>query len=647
MYYKSPSCYNFLRENLKIRLPAKSSLCRWAPIKHLKPGINQSILKGLKQKVHEMESQAKHVVIIFDEVKIRPDLEYDRHGDIIDGFSQINKERFSNIANYLTVFMIRGIFQQFKYMVAYHASNTTMNGNQLTEILLDTIKILSEVGLNVVAMVCDQGSNNRKAFNLLNISINQPYFLYNGHKIFALYDPPHLVKSFRNNLLKANLETPDGVVSWRILEELYECEKGKSTKLCPKLTSRHIYPNHFEKMRVKLATQIFSRTVVAGIKTLSDYEQFSMEAKPYVLSTANFLSKIDKTFDNLNSKVLFDPNQQKCALKINNAVNENLNFMLSYFENVKPINRKNVYCFKGIRQTIKAILLLFKELTNEIPGVEFLLTSRLNQDPIENLFGLVRQRGGNNPNPSLHEFNNIAAQIMTIKFLENSNLANCEMDDDELLTPELLTDINEHNLENHGETDYQNINNLEQAESVEEENNLDLLIVETNVIENEEFDEASSKYFTGYVAHTILKRKPCDNCRKILIKSGDTMRLKNESFLFYKNYTNNSEFGNLKAPSDTFFEICKSHIKITEQIFITMPQIENIKEYICNICIKHTESQEKFRTWFDKENPCFDHNLKLLDFMILVLLRKKCKWQINKTKKIKTNIGMSSYTRNM
>lgn len=39
----------------------------------------------------------------------------------------------------------------------------------------------------------------------------------------------------------------------------------------------------------------------------------------------------------------------------------------------------------------------------KIPGVSFFLSDKLNQDPLENFFGCVRQRGGVNDNPTIHE----------------------------------------------------------------------------------------------------------------------------------------------------------------------------------------------------------------------------------------------------
>ena len=42
-------------------------------------------------------------------------------------------------------------------------------------------------------------------------------------------------------------------------------------------------------------------------------------------------------------------------------------------------------------------------LVLQLPGVSFFLSDKLNQDPLENFFGCIRQRGGVNNNPTIFE----------------------------------------------------------------------------------------------------------------------------------------------------------------------------------------------------------------------------------------------------
>lgn len=97
-------------------------------------------------------------------------------------------------------------------------------------------------------------------FKWLNISSDKPYFTYKGQKVFAIYDGPHLLKSVRNALFKKDITTEYGRASWRCVTELYNLEKTATTKMVPKLTYKHAYPNPWQKMKVSLAVQVFSHT---------------------------------------------------------------------------------------------------------------------------------------------------------------------------------------------------------------------------------------------------------------------------------------------------------------------------------------------------------------------------------------------------
>jgi len=59
----------------------------------------------------------------------------------------------------------------------------------------------------------------------------------------------------------------------------------------------------------------------------------------------------------------------------------------------------------------------------------------------------------------------------------------------------------------------------------------------------------------------------CDKCRSVILKETEHLTAPSELFIHEKNYWIESDFGKLKAPSDLFFNICKTHIKTFENIF--------------------------------------------------------------------------------
>ncbi|KAJ8875594.1 hypothetical protein PR048_023490 [Dryococelus australis] len=118
----------------------------------------------------------------------------------------------------------------------------------------------------------------------------------------------------------------------------------------PKLSAKHIHPGLFDKMNVKRTAQGFSRSVYAGTSEHDVNEGSTRQA------TANFVLKINLMFDMFNSRSLFDKNSDKRALNMKRD------------------------------------------------GVHYLLTSRLQQDPLENIFSLIRMRYGYGRTPSAKEF---------------------------------------------------------------------------------------------------------------------------------------------------------------------------------------------------------------------------------------------------
>lgn len=113
--YKSSSMYFYMRDTLNLQLPVKSSIHRWAPIKKLHFGFNQSLLREIKVKFDRSENNLeKEAVLLFDEIKI----------NIIDGFVDYGNSRQFKIGGSICCFMIRGLFSNWKYVISYFVVET-------------------------------------------------------------------------------------------------------------------------------------------------------------------------------------------------------------------------------------------------------------------------------------------------------------------------------------------------------------------------------------------------------------------------------------------------------------------------------------------------------------------------------------------
>ena len=100
-----------------------------------------------------------------------------------------------------------------------------------------------------------------------------------------------------------------------------------------------------------------------------------------------------------------------------------------YLGELKLPNNKSLPCINGWRISIKSLLLLWSDLRSS-QTFEYLLTNRLNQDCLENLFSIIRGKGGKRDNPDAREFRSAYRQVVFDQILLPSHGSNCELDRD-------------------------------------------------------------------------------------------------------------------------------------------------------------------------------------------------------------------------
>lgn len=173
---------------------------------------------------------------------------------------------------------------------------------------------------------------------------------------------------------------------------------------------------------------------------------------------------------------------------------------ISYIKELKVFNGTaevtgRIKCLKGWLITLNAILLIWEHLKTK-HDIKFLLTRRLNTDPLENFFGTTRQQGGNSDNPTPAQFSSAFRKLFSSFFL-TSSARNCDADFDDLLTsfgktpkarPLISTPTEPQPLEI-GPTDYT-------------ENNIDSNITKDNAL----------AYVAGYLLHKSVKIHTCPTC---------------------------------------------------------------------------------------------------------------------------------------
>lgn len=606
-----------MREQLHFHIPSLKSIYNYCPVKNLQPGFNPKLQKNLKNLTKKMKRRDKLAVLMFDEIAIRRDLDFNEKLDLIDGFEHLSEEERKNlIGKSVCVFMLRGLFSNWKYVLNFFVTEKGMTGKTLKKIIEKNLKITKELGLRTKAVVCDQGSGNTKAFKLFGVTPEKPFAIIDGEKIYFLYDVPHLIKSVRNNLLQnPYLKTPDGKARWSHIKRIFdEDEKSDLLRRCPKLTESHITPNNFEKMKVRFATQILSKTVAAALKDLTSQNIIVDENK----ATYNFIINMNNVFDILNIK------KYGISLKPGGSLNSELEQLQKYILFVAKNNSQKILCFYGLCQTIEAVFGLINDFSEDSEfSEEQILTSRLNQDPLENFFSQVRSRGGCGSNPSVRQLNNTIAKIVSMRILSfDFETKNCETDNDLMLEYVKESFITEDN-------DFQpELENSEQIKRVDKVPNEDEFVEKIINPKHKSNFEGIQRYVLGF---SIFRKVKCLNCANIMKKVAYSDCEQSEVFIREKDFSSSSDEPFLTNPSDYFLSVFKVQYDAFTRFFPQNMHKLKLKSTLLDKCMEATSI--KFPEWFAKNNPCLDHRKTILDYILKVLIKKNAKWRVKSSVK--------------
>jgi hypothetical protein len=182
-------------------------------------------------------------------------------------------------------------------------------------------------------------------------------------------------------------------------------------------------------MRVSLAVQVFSHSVAAGISTMATGQILPANAS----YTALFLDEIDTLFNIFNSGSVKSKQPFRHAMSPQSGHVEKLEALYKAFESMTLIAGKRVPCLDGWMVSIRSLLSLWDDLQCN-HGYSFLCTNRLNQDCLENLFSMVRGRGGFRERPDAQQFRAAFRQLAVQMLLVQSSKSNCIPDLDQILT---------------------------------------------------------------------------------------------------------------------------------------------------------------------------------------------------------------------
>ena len=438
LHGKSPSAYRELRESGALVLPSERILRDYKNYFPPKAGINTENVDALRKKPVSFTGNQRYVVLVMNEMKIQSDLVFDKNSGDLVGFMDLG-DPMTNfaclddkdmIATHALAFLVRGLCTDVKHIIAYFFTGN-VTSYQLMPIFWKVVSTLElSLDLWVVALVNDGASPNRKLFNLhVKLPIDRKCdVVYKTINLFApsrfIYffaDVPHLMKTARNCLYnsgsgsRSRLMWNDGqYLLFKHIADIFYRDQAVALHVLPKLTLEHIVLTSFSKMKVKLATQVLSRSVALALQESGNNE---------VLGTAEFCRMMNDFFDCTNVRSLHEHQRKRNdLLKPYTAVDDDRfgwlrDVFLQYLENWKSstLQRDGEYSaddrakmflssqtHKGLQISahshIEAIQFLLQQ------GFQYVLSERFMQDVLEDYFGHQRAKGGRGDNPSAYEF---------------------------------------------------------------------------------------------------------------------------------------------------------------------------------------------------------------------------------------------------
>lgn len=244
-----------------------------------------------------------------------------------------------------------------------------------------------------------------------------------------LPDPEHMIKLVRNTFgEKQLLLNNNEQINYNFIKELLVLQNNKGFHLANKLRKNHVFFFH-QKMKVKLATQLLSRSVANALSFCQN--NLKRDTFQNCNATIECIQIFNNAFDILNSRKYNDYGLKSALCNKNyDEVKNNIELICTYIKGLKFPNdqlviespRKTGFlgfliCFESLKKLNERLLLTDK--------LQFLCFYKFSQDHLELMFGSIRAHGGLNNNPTARQFRAADKKLIVNAEIKNCALGNC------------------------------------------------------------------------------------------------------------------------------------------------------------------------------------------------------------------------------
>ena len=444
---KSPSAYNEIRNSNILKLPSLRTLRDYKNYIGPEAGFRPKVIDDLKNITSTYAGTQRYVVLLFDEMKIKSNLVFDKHTDKLIGFLDLGDPQVNfntlpeedKLATHVLVFFLRGISTNLKYSFAYFATDG-VTSTQLLPIFWEAVAILElNCNLWVIATTSDGASPNRRFFRLhkeldpnndKGVCYKTINLFARSRYIYFISDTPHLIKTARNCLHHSGsgrctryMWNNDKYILWQHIQQAVADDRANGLRMLSKIKDEHINLTSYSVMTVSLAAQVLSNRMTVALREFGS---------PDTAGTASFCEMVDSFFDCLNVRSFNEhKHKNKPFLKPYTELDDPRfkwlkDQFLKYFVDWKnSVNARpgeftknararmfiSYQTYEGFQITVYSIIEVVKFLLGE--GMEYVLTERFCQDPVEEYFGEQRQllRRSTNPNFQQIGYNDNAIRI--------------------------------------------------------------------------------------------------------------------------------------------------------------------------------------------------------------------------------------------
>lgn len=403
--FYSPKAYNFVRQTFNRSLPHLGTLSRWYKSVDGSPGFTSEALIALKLKCESKKDQKILCNLVMDEISIRKMVEWT--GSKFTGYVDVGTKLESDMlpeAREALVFMLVALNGSWKIPVGYFLLNG-ITATEKASLVKKCLEFLHDIGVTVTSLTCDGAATNISMMAHLGANFTDPtdlktYFTHpvTGENIFIFLDACHMVKLIRNCLGVFDLEDKNGhIIKWEYVSKLVEIQSKEGLHAATKIKLRHLEWQR-EKMKVRLATQVLSRSVSDAIK----YMCLVLKSDEFkdALPTADFILKINNIFDILNSRNYFGkyffkrPFSPATEEKMNLFMDELSTYIINLkIDNVPILKSKRRTGFLGLLVCMRSLKQMYQTYVKDKKLLKYILTYKLSQDHLELFFGAIRSKG--------------------------------------------------------------------------------------------------------------------------------------------------------------------------------------------------------------------------------------------------------------